>query len=237
MMITLNFQDMQKVLFSGLLSIITCFSLLAQEPVMRPVQPFSKLEVSDKIIVRLVKADKEAISIIAQGVDPSTVKTEVTDQTLSIKLFGEPFTKKKITITLNYVVLKAISISGGADVSTTSLMKTDALLVELQSGGIFYLDADIKNFTAKLTEGATLSASGYADNTNITVATGATFSGYDLETEICKVKATSGGKAKINVVSELDAETASKGYISYKGNPPSFHQNATSSGSISKYEP
>lgn len=228
---------MYKILLSGWLSVMACFSLQAQDAVSRAVDPFTKLDVSDKIIVRLVKSDKESASIIAQGVDPSVVKTVVTDQTLSIKLFGEPFTKKKITITLNYVTLDAITVSGSADVSTTSLLKADHLKLDLRSGATLYLDADIKNLSAKLAEGATISADGYADQTDITVASGATFSGFDLETEICKIKASSGGKAKLNVTAELYAEAATNGYISYKGNPAKVQQNATSSATISKYEP
>lgn len=228
---------MYKIFLSGWFSIMACFSLQAQDAVSRTIQPFTKLDVSDKIIVRLVKSDKESASIIAQGVDPSVVKTVVTDQTLSVKLFGEPFTKKKITITLNYVKLDEIILSGSADVSTTSLLKADYLKLDLRSGANLYLDADIKYLTAKLTEGATISASGYADQADIIVATGATFSGFDLETEICKVKASSGGKAKLNVVTDLQAESASNGYVSYKGNPEKVQQNATSGGTISKYEP
>jgi hypothetical protein len=51
------------------------------------------------------------------------------------------------------------------------------------------------------------------------------------------VKASSGGKAKINVENELDAEASSKGFISYKGKPVKINRIVSSGGTISVYEP
>ena len=51
------------------------------------------------------------------------------------------------------------------------------------------------------------------------------------------IRASLGGKAKINVTEELDAEAQSKGYISYKGEPGKVKRNAVSGGTIVVYEP
>jgi hypothetical protein len=228
---------MFRKIFIILSSVFFLTTLYAQESITRTLGSFSKLAVGDRIIVRLVKSSKESALILAQGIDASAVKTEVSGNTLDISIYGKPFTKKKVTITLNYVNLTSIMVNGSAEVSTSSLFKADTLFVDLKSGGILYLDADIEFLSSKIIEGATLSAEGYATNQDVVVATSGTLSAFELESEIIKVKASSGGKAKINVETELDAEASSKGFISYKGSPSKINRIVNSGGTISVYVP
>ncbi len=212
-------------------------SLQAQESVDRSLTSFTRLEVGDRVIVRLVKGTQESANIRVQGIDATAVKTDVVGNTLTISIYGEAFTKKKVTVTLNYVKINAITVTGGADVSTGSLFKTDTLKVDLKSGGMLFLDSDVGYLTGKIIEGALLTAEGYATEQDIVVATSGTLSAYDLESDKVKIKASSGGKAKIYVEEELDAQASSKGFISYKGTPTKINRNATSGGIISVYEP
>ena len=212
-------------------------NMQAQEPVERNLGAFTDLVVGDKVIVRLVKAAKESASIRVQGIDASSVVTAVDGNTLKISIYGETFAKKKVMVTLNYVKIKSIQVNGGAEVSTTSLFKADSLQVDLKSGGMLYLDADIGYLAGKITEGAILSAEGYATEQNVVVSTSGTLSAFELESEKIIVKATSGGKAKINVEKELDAEASSKGFISYKGDPAKINRNVNTGGTIAVYTP
>jgi hypothetical protein len=156
---------------------------------------------------------------------------------LQISIYGEPFTKKKVMVTLNFVTLKSITVTGGADVTTTSLLKIPELEVDLKSGGMLYIDADIETLRGKLSEGALLTAEGYATNMDMTVSTTATLSAYELECEKISIRTSSGGKAKISVESELNADASTRGFISYKGNPSKITRNAVSGGTIEPYKP
>ncbi len=220
-----------------LVSLLLTATAYSQEPVNRELAPFSKLVVGDRIMVRLVKSDKESASIQAQGISASAVKTDISGGTLNVSIYGEPFAKKKVMITLHFVKLTDIEVNNGADVSTTSLFKADSLHVELKSGGVLYLDADVESLSGRIAEGSILSAEGYATGMDIVVSTTATLSAFDLETEVAKVKAVAGGKAKINVESQLDAEAGSKGFISYKGNPGKVNRITNSGGTITEYQP
>src|SRR3972149_7727891 len=112
----------KKILF--LLPLLPVFlSLPAQEPVTRSLGSFSKLVATDRVIVRLVKAERESATISVQGIDESAVKTEVEGNTIIISIYGEPFTKKKVMVTLNYVTLTDITVNGSAEVTTTSFFK------------------------------------------------------------------------------------------------------------------
>jgi hypothetical protein len=228
---------MVKITLQIITFMLTLTTLFSQESTTRKLDHFNNLIVSDRVIVRLVKDDHESASIETQGIETSAVKTNVQGETLKITIYGEPFTKKKVLVTLHYVELKSIVATGSAEISTTSLLKTDTLYVDLKSGGMVYLDADIGFLSSKVIEGAMLNVKGYATVQDITVATSGTVSAFDLESDIIKVKATTGGKAKIYVEEELDSEAGSKGFISYKGNPLKINRIVNSGGTITAYEP
>jgi hypothetical protein len=209
--------------------------LPAQTTEERKLGSFHKIVSGDKIIVQLVKSDHESAQVKVQGIDVSKVKTEVKNGTLSLSVYGEPFTKKKVMVTVNFVRIDELIVNNGSEMSTAALFKADTLRTELKSGGTLYLDADIKFLEAKVSEGSLMTAEGYATVQDIYVASVATFSGFELEGDTVKVRAVTGGKAKISVEERLDAEAASNGYISYKGTPAKINRNATSGGSIAAF--
>jgi hypothetical protein len=224
-----------------LISAVTAFSLslmtFSQTVDERKLEPFNKVVAGDKIIVQLLKSDRESAVVKVQGIDASKVKTEVSGGTLTLSIYGEPFTKKKVMVTVNYKNIISIAVNNGSEVSTGNLLKTDTLRADLKSGGVLYLDADIGCLIAKIAEGGLLSAEGYATSQEVTVTTLSTFSAFDLESDKIKIKAVSGGKAKINAEEELDAEANSNGYITFKGSPAKLKQTANSGGTIVVYKP
>jgi hypothetical protein len=203
----------------------------------RKLQHFTNIVAGDKIIVQLLKSDHESAQVKVQGIDASSVKTEVSGTTLTLSVYGESFTKKKVMVTVNYTTINSITVNNGSEVSTGNLFKADTLRANLKSGGVMYLDADIGCLIAKIAEGALLSAEGYATSQEVTVASLATLSAFELESDKIKIKAITGGKAKINVEEELEAEASSNGYIAYKGNPAKLKKTANSGGSIVVYKP
>ncbi len=203
----------------------------------RKLEPFHKVIAGDKIIVQLLKSDQESALVKVQGIDASSVKTVVADGTLTLSIYGEPFTKKKVMVTVNFRNISSITVNNGAEVSTGNLFKSDTLQAEIKSGGVLYLDADIGCLIARISEGGLLSAEGYATSQDVTVTSLATHSAFDLESDIVKIKAVTGGKAKINVAEELDAEASSNGYIAFKGSPEKLKKTENSGGSIVVYKP
>jgi len=228
---------MLKLSFIAIAALLISFGTSAQSMDERKLEPFTKIIAGDKIIVQLLRSDNESARVKVQGIDASKVKTEVADGTLTLSVYGEPFTKKKVMVTVNYRAINSITVNNGSEVSTGNLFKGDTLWADLKSGGVLYLDADINCLIAKIQEGGLLSAEGYATTQVVTIASLSTLSAFDLESDVIKIKAITGGKAKINVAEELDAEASSNGYISYKGNPAKLKQTANSGGNIVVYKP
>jgi hypothetical protein len=223
---------MLKPYFIAIPALLFSIVAAAQTVNERKLEHFNKVVAGDKIIVQLLKSDHESAQIKVQGIDASKVKTEVSDGTLTLSIYGESFTKKKVMVTVNYKEIKSITVNNGSEVSTGNLFKADTLKADLKSGGVLYLDLDVTCLIAKIAEGGLLSAEGYATSQDVTVSSLSTLSAFDLESDKIKIKAVTGGKAKINVEEELDAEASSNGYITYKGTPAKLKQTANSGGSI-----
>jgi hypothetical protein len=228
---------MLKQSFLAAAALLLSLGIYSQTVNERKLEPFHKVVAGDKIIVQLLRSDNESAQVKVQGIDASKVKTEVSNGTLTLSVYGEPFTKKKVMVTVNYREINSIIVNNGSEVSTGNLFKADTLWADLKSGGVLYLDADVNCLIAKIQEGGLLSAEGYATTQDITVASLSTLSAFNLESDVVKIKAITGGKAKINVAEDLDAEANSNGYISYKGNPAKLKQTANSGGSIVVYKP
>ncbi|MFO7657298.1 MAG: head GIN domain-containing protein [Bacteroidales bacterium] len=202
----------------------------------RNLSAFDKIEVKNGILVQLVKADIESAEITAQGTTPDNVLTEVTGGVLTLRLDKTSFSKMKVMVKLFYKEIASINGSGRSEISTSGLMKQDSLAIDLESGAKGYLDIDIKFLRSRLTEGALIAADGYAVRQEATVATGATLSVFDVESDEINIKVSSNAKAKIQVENTLDADVSTGGYLSYKGNPALKNINTSVGGKVEQYQ-
>jgi len=80
-----DFRSMARQMIISVIIFLYSVSLFAQESIERELNTFSKLVVTDRIIVRLVEAEKESIIIKEQGVNSSSVQTEISENTLTSK--------------------------------------------------------------------------------------------------------------------------------------------------------
>jgi len=144
---------MLKQSFLAAAALLLSLGIYSQTVNERKLEPFHKVVAGDKIIVQLLRSDNESAQVKVQGIDASKVKTEVSNGTLTLSVYGEPFTKKKVMVTVNYREINSIIVNNGSEVSTGNLFKADTLWADLKSGGVLYLDADVNCLIAKIQEG------------------------------------------------------------------------------------
>lgn len=219
--------------------IILAFSLLysgilikSQDTVTRALEPFSKIEVKNGILVQLIRSDKESAEIKTQEILPSQVITELRNGVLTLRTEKSPLSKSKVMVNLFYKELLSIKASGKSEISSTRLMKQDTLIIDLESGAQAYIDIDVKYLKSDAIEGAVISAEGYAVKQEANISTGATLSLFDVESDEIIIKVTANGKAKINVEKSLTANVSTGAYISYKGNPSIKNINTSVGGKV-----
>lgn len=208
----------------------------SQQSEVRVLEPFSKIDVEDKILVQLLESDEESLEIKAQEIGVQRVMSTVTDNVLKLYIDVPPYKYGKVRIILKFRQLDGIEVSGMAEVSSASLFKADTLCVTAKGGGKVYIDLDVEHLESKMSEGGLLSAQGYAVSQDAYVASGGALSAFNLESDIVNVKAVLGGIAKINVSKELTGEATTGGYISYKGEPEEIDTKVYSGGKVVKFE-
>jgi hypothetical protein len=207
--------------------------LIAQQPESIPA--ISKVIISDEIQLQLERSDESALSITKNEVGANCLIKTIENGTLTLKIKSGFGCKGKVIAHLSSPGLKEMEIRAKAEISTKNLMKGDSLKVIIRSGGKAYVDLDIKYLEADVAGWGLFQSEGYAIKQLIKLSSSGTFSGYKLEGEDVTIKAYSGGKGKICVTNELNAETGSNGYISYNCEPKKKNINAKGSAKIEPY--
>jgi Putative auto-transporter adhesin, head GIN domain len=226
---------MKKALIPIIILTFYNFMLLDAQQA-RHIPPIKKVIVSNGVILQLEHGDSYQLQIKVQDMDSACLINTIKDGTLTLKIDNGFNCRGKAAVNFLYTDLKIIEAMGKAEVSTKNLIKSDSLILIFKSGAQGYIDMDIKYLNADIVEGGMLKAEGYAVKQDISVTTGSTFSGYELEGEIVNVKTSISGKAKICASEELNAIAGSSGYISFKCNPKKKVIDDRGSGTIEEYK-
>lgn len=232
------------------LSLVTFVSLaaFAQEKVLVDANAqkrtisgsFSAITVSDGVDLYITQGNEESVAVSASEEKyMERFKTEVVDGTLKIyfdnsNLNWSTNSKRKLTAYVSFKTLEKLNASGGADVNITETLSSDKLAVKFTSGSSLNGKVAVKDLSAELNSGASIKVTGTAANFTVDVSSGAIFKSYDLATEYCNAKASSGGGIQVTISKELNAKANSGGGIKYKGDAVIRDLNVNSGGSVKK---
>lgn len=211
---------MKTMIIAGILIAGISFYGYAQKTEARAAESFDKIDVFGKVVVDLMKGDKEKVIIESQEVDPGKVTTKVTNKTLKISIAEDIFAAaKSVRVIVTYVQLYEVRSKGGADVRSEVPLKADRIVYEASTGGNIYADVDVKNLEASIGQGSLIYISGKADSQLITANSGGIYSGYGVECKETEVKVSTKAKAKVYAGEILNAQATTGGWIGFQGNP------------------
>jgi hypothetical protein len=216
-------------LFILLLAVNTWKPLSAQKT---DLTCFNKIEVSSGIDVELVIDKSCAIEWNLVNIEPDKVVAQIEDKTLKLKTKFGFYKDAIIKAKVYYNELTGITTSGRAVIWSGEELYADKINFNLGGGGEARLTVHADTLNASLAEGSVITVEGDADVIDVKVGTGATFSGYNLDSRVAKVFSNSGAKAKIAVSENLYAKAISKGFIGYIGEPEFLVKDATLGGEI-----
>ena len=204
---------------------------------VRNVSGFHAIEVSGGIDLFLSNGD-EVVAVSANDKEArDRIKTEVKDGVLKIY-----YDWKKVKFNLKGTSLKAyvsfkslnqLSASGGSDVKSESIIKSDKLNLDLSGGSDFNGKVDVGNLTINQSGGSDADLSGTAGTIKIEASGGSDFNGYDLVSDNCAIHASGGSDIEITVNKELSAEASGASDVSWKGKATVKEAKATGAGSVS----
>lgn len=195
---------------------------------------FNKIDVSSGIDVELVLDKNCGIEWNLTNIDPDKVVAEIVNKTLRLKTKFGFYKDAKIKAKVYYNELTGLITSGRGVIWSEEELYVNNINFNLGGGGEARLIVHADTLIASLAEGSVITVEGDADVIDVKVGTGATFSGYNLNSRVAKVLSNSGGKAKIAVSENLYAKATSKGFIGFIGDPEFLVKDATLGGEISQ---
>lgn len=195
---------------------------------------FNKIDVSSGIDVELVLDKTCGIEWNLTNIDPDKVIAEIKDKTLKLSSKFGFYKDAKIKAKVYYNELAGLITSGRGVIWSEEELYVDKITFNLGGGGEARLIVHADTLIASMAEGSVITIEGEADVIDLKVGTGATFSGYNLDSRVATVLSNSGGKVKIAVTENLYAKATSKGFIGYIGEPKFLVKDASLGGEITQ---
>jgi len=221
---------------SFLLFLCLHFTAEAQSKRNVAVKNFNSLSVSSGIDLYLTQAQSESLSIEGQQSAIDDIIVEQTGSAIRIhyksKINWNILRSAPIKVYVHYKTLARLAASGGSDVFTQNLMRSQSLDVQASGGSDMNLNLVCKNLHLELSGGADVTLKGRSENLSLSASGGADVKAYSLITDYAKVAVSGGSDAYIYVQKGLDARASGGGDIHYKGNAVLKNTNPSHSGDI-----
>jgi hypothetical protein len=205
----------------------------------RSVKNFHAINVSNGIDLYLSYGDEAAAVSASETKYRDNIKTEVEngflriwyDKDLSNQII---FTNQRnLRAYVSYKTLDNITATAGSDILVDGIIKSNSLVMKISSGSDFKGNVEVNQLTVDQSSGSDVKIGGKANSVSIEASSGSDFDGYNLVTDVCTAKCSSGSDISITVNKQLDATASSGGDINYRGNPI-VTKSKSSGGSISK---
>ena len=187
----------------------------------RTVSGFEAVSVSYPAEVLIKQGNAESLKIEAEDNLLPNLKTQVKNGTLEIFYKREngkhvnPTKTVKITIVVKD--LKNVDFTSAGELTIEGL-KTNALDVSLSGAGNVKLDKIlVKALSVSLSGAGSSTASGTADDLNLTISGFGDFKGPDLHSQDARVDISGAGSATVWVDNDLNAQISGAGSVSYYG--------------------
>lgn len=139
-----------------------------------------------------------------------------------------------IKITATIPDLKAINVTGSADVQTDGIFENvDELDLKISGSGNMdlALDDEVKSISTTINGSGDFKLSGSTESHEITIIGSGNINSFDLSAETCDIKILGSGDCEVLVNKTLDVEIAGSGDLCFKGNP-TVNSKITGSGDL-----
>lgn len=230
--IELNMKDFRIVFLLIALFLISGLHLSAQNRVLREVDPFDMVKVSDNVKVVFKKADKENISIVAEGIGYDKIVTESSGRELRIRIKTGIFKNSDVQIEVEYVKLRSIEASNGADVNFMESITGDEITLKSTGGAVIHVDVNVSALKASLSNGGRIEITGKSNLQEVDASLAAKYNGYEFETENGYIKSNTNADVVVWVKNFLDASAGSKAELKYRGKPAEVKSSTNLGGKI-----
>jgi len=208
------------------------FTAQAQNRVIKEVNPFDKVTISDNLKVVFRKADKENVIMTATGIDYDKIVVESSGRELKIKLKTGIYNNTNINIEVDYVKIRSIDAGNNADVKFEGTLTGDQIELKSTGGAVININVEASAIKASLNNGGRIEISGKTDLQEVDANLGSKYNAYELESVNGFVKSNTTSDVIVYVTNKLEANSGSKAVIKYRGKPAEVKSSTSLGGKI-----
>jgi len=198
----------------------------------RNVSGILSVEIEDGIDIYISQGDKEALKIEADQNLHQYVKTEKDGDNLRIYLSKVVRKAKTLKVYLTITDIRGISVRGGSDLYTQTVLKVKDLSVICTGGSDAKLNVETGELKFKATGGSDGYIKGKAKNFRAKATGGSDISASKLTAGDCHIEVTGGSDAEINANGVLFVRASGGSDVSYKGKPTRIDSNMSGGSSL-----
>lgn len=209
-------------------------AVVAQDKDTRKLKSFSSISVGEAIDVEVKAGTEEKAIVEVDGTSPNNVLTEVFGDRLKIRMRQGNWRNISVRVYVTYIELEEIDVSSAADLTSDGPIKSDQLEIEVSSAGDVDVEVEVDELEVRVSSAGDLTIEGTAREQYVKVSSSGDYDGYDLESEVAEVDASSSGDARVFVTKELEADASSSGSVYYRGNPTKVYADSSSGGRVRK---
>lgn len=203
----------------------------------RNVDNFSAIAVSDGVDVFIKQGPTHEVVVKTSKSQMDKIITEVSGDNLRIKMKkGNNWSWRNNTSIKVYVTmpdLKAISASGGSDVTAEDL-NLDNLDISTSGGADVDLSLEVGELKISCSGGADVALEGKARDMKVSLSGGSDLNAQKLVANSCKISTSGGADANINVTGDLEMVASGASDINYRGNPNVISSKSSGAADIRK---
>ena len=207
-------------------------SASAQNKVVKEIDSFDKVKISDRVNVTFKKADKERITVVAEGIGYDKILTTTSGRSLRIKVKSTFYKDTKVDIEVEYVKIRNLEASNKAKIDFNEKVTGDELTMKVTGGAVVNMDAEISAIKAKLSNGGRIEISGQGDLQEVEANIGSNYNAYEFETEEGFVKSNTNSEITVWVKNRLEASAGSGAEVKYRGKPGEVKSSTSLGGKI-----
>lgn len=225
--------NMKRLLI--ILLVVGTGSAYGQKTENRKVGSFSGVRAQTGLDVYLKKGDRESVRVeVSENMELKNVLTQVSDGTLKISVDKGSYNNVDVKVYVTYVTVNKLMASFAATIFCENVIKVPSLTLSATSSGTIDIRAEVDRLEASAGSAGEIELRGKAATAVLEAATAGEIDAYEMLVNTVKVKAATGGTAKVHVVKEIEARAATGGDIRFRGNPERSNTSSSTGGSVKK---
>ncbi|MEZ4853901.1 head GIN domain-containing protein [Flavobacterium sp.] len=199
----------------------------------RNVANFTKIEAKTGLNVILEQGNSTVVKVDADENLHQIIKTEVENGTLKIYADKSIYDATSKTVFVKAPHFTSISVSSGANVTSTNQIKEPNLELSTSSGSDLNIAITTDALTCESSSGSNLQVKGVAKKVVASASSGSDLDLDELKAETVFADSSSGSSIQVNATEKLTAEASSGSSIDCISKPAEISKNESSGGSIS----